>query len=107
MLCNAPDLTCAERLAQGLISEQLAACVNLLSPVQSIYRWQGQIEQATEISLLCKTTATAYPAVERYLQQHHPYETPEIIAWPVAAGLPAYLTWVNTETISSQGNTQC
>ena len=51
--------------------------------------------------------ATAYPAVERYLQQHHPYETPEIIAWPVAAGLPAYLTWVNTETISSQGNTQC
>lgn len=81
-------------LAQTLLERRLAACVNLLSPARSLYRWQGQIETATEIPMLIKTTRAGYPALEAALRELHPYEVPEIIALPLAAGLPAYLDWV-------------
>lgn len=98
VLCNCPDEACADRLAKGLIEARLAACVNRLVPVQSMYRWNERIEIATEVPLLIKTTAARYPEVQDWLAAEHPYEVPEIIALPLAAGLPAYLAWVGQES---------
>ena len=98
VLCNAPDAATAETLADHLLQSRLAACVNILAPCSSRYRWQGRIETATEVPLLIKTTAEAYPRLEAALREHHPYELPEIIAVPVDRGLPAYLQWVADET---------
>lgn len=98
VLCNAPDAATAEKLADHLLQSRLAACVNILAPCSSRYRWQGVIETATEVPLLIKTTAAAYPRLEAALREHHPYELPEIIAVPVDRGLPAYLQWVADET---------
>ncbi len=96
-MCTAPDEGEANRLAAALIERRLAACVNLLAPARSIYRWRGAIETATEIPMLIKTTAAAYPALEAALRELHPYELPEILALP-AGGLPEYLAWVAAET---------
>lgn len=96
-MCTAPDEGEANRLAAALIERRLAACVNLLAPARSIYRWRGAIETATEIPMLIKTTAAAYPALEAALRELHPYELPEILALP-ARGLPEYLAWVAAET---------
>ncbi|GAA5784813.1 divalent-cation tolerance protein CutA [Chitiniphilus shinanonensis] len=96
VLCNCPDADCAGELAVGLVEEGLAACVNQLAPVQSVYRWQGRTEIATEVPLLAKTTRARYPALQAWLAARHPYDVPEIIALPVTAGLPAYLSWVAT-----------
>lgn len=97
VLCNCPDEASADRLAQGVIEARLAACVNRLAPVQSVYRWNERIEIATEVPLLIKTTASRYEAVQAWLQVEHPYDIPEIIALPLAAGLPAYLAWIAQE----------
>lgn len=99
VLTNCPDAECARRLAQTLIEEQLAACANLLPACESIYRWQGRIEQASEIPLLLKSTVSAYPALEKRIAELHPYDLPEIIALPVTQGLPAYLNWLAAETV--------
>ena len=95
---NLPDRDSAEQLAKLLIAQRLAACVSVLSPCTSVYRWQGAVETANEIPVLIKTTRERYPALETAIRTHHPYELPEIIAVPLAAGLPAYLEWINTET---------
>lgn len=97
VLCNCPDEASADRLAQGVIEARLAACVNRLAPVQSVYRWNERMEIATEVPLLIKTTASRYEAVQAWLQAEHPYDIPEIIALPLAAGLPAYLAWIAQE----------
>ena len=97
VLCNAPDAECAHRLCDALLERRQAACINLLPAIVSHYRWQEQRETATEIPMLIKTTAAGYPAVEATLRELHPYDVPEIIALPVAAGLPAYLAWVAAE----------
>ncbi|AVG15651.1 divalent-cation tolerance protein CutA [Pseudogulbenkiania ferrooxidans] len=101
VVCNAPDEKTAERIATTLVAEQLAACVNILSPCRSVYRWQGAVERAEEIPLLIKTRADAYPQLEARLAALHPYEVPEIVALPVAQGLPSYLTWVSNSVVSS------
>ncbi|MEI7842058.1 MAG: divalent-cation tolerance protein CutA [Gallionellaceae bacterium] len=98
VLSNFPDYVSAEAAATRLIEQNLAACVNILPTCTSIYRWEGKIEHANEVPLLIKTTLTAYPKMENALRELHPYELPEIIAVPVAAGLPAYLNWVTQET---------
>jgi periplasmic divalent cation tolerance protein len=98
VLCNTPDEACAQQIANTLLERRLAACVNLLAPCRSVYRWQGKIETATEHPLLIKTTATRYAELEAALRELHPHEVPEIIALPVSAGLPAYLAWVATES---------
>src|SRR3990170_7145636 len=98
VITNLPDETSAARLARHLIDERAAACVNKLAPCTSTYRWQGNIETATEVPLLIKTTRAAYPRLEQLIRAAHPYELPEIIAVPVTAGLPAYLDWVSRET---------
>lgn len=101
VLCNVPDAALAQQIAETLVGEQLAACVNIMAPCRSVYRWQGKLENASEVPLQIKTTATAYPALQARLLQLHPYEVPEIVALPLAAGLPAYLTWVAAEVLSS------
>ncbi|WP_371324090.1 divalent-cation tolerance protein CutA [Dechloromonas sp. ZY10] len=98
VITNCPDEEVANRIALALVEEQLAACVNLLPRVQSLYRWQGAVESASEIPLLCKSTVDAYPALQARIAELHPYAVPEIIALPVSHGLPAYLQWVADET---------
>jgi periplasmic divalent cation tolerance protein len=98
VLTNAPDTTVAQRLAEALVSQGLAACVNILSPCTSVYRWQGNIEHAQEIPIVIKTTSFCYMEVEALICKLHPYELPEIIQVPLAGGLPAYLQWVLSET---------
>lgn len=97
ILTNLPDRVSAETLATRLIEERLAACVNILAPCRSIYRWQGAIEKADEVPLLIKTTSERYTALEAMVHSHHPYELPELIAIPITQGLPDYLAWVNGE----------
>lgn len=97
VLTNLPDLASAQVLAAQLIERRLAACVNVLSPCQSVYRWQGKVEQAEEIPLAIKTTRPRYAEVESAISELHPYEVPEIIAIPVTSGLAAYLHWIEQE----------
>ncbi|MBF5040502.1 divalent-cation tolerance protein CutA [Methylophilus sp. VKM B-3414] len=95
---HVPNKACAEHIAQTLLTDKLAACVNISSPVTSIYRWQGQIEQAEEIALSIKTTRQGYAACAARLRMLHPYELPEIVGIHVSEGLPEYLAWVAAET---------
>ena len=98
VLTNLPDRATAELLADALIEQQVAACVNILAPCRSVYRWKGAVQRDEEHPMLIKTTAERYPALEQALRARHPYELPEIIAVPIERGLPAYLEWVATET---------
>jgi periplasmic divalent cation tolerance protein len=95
---NLPDRASAERLADLLLEQRLAACVNILAPCRSVYRWKGAVQHDDEHPLLIKTSAERYGALEQALRQGHPYELPEIIAVPIEQGLPAYLDWVAAET---------
>lgn len=97
-----PDDAVAERITLALLEARLAACVNRLAPVRSSYRWQGAVETATEIPLLIKTTRARYAELESTLRALHPYEVPEIIAVPVAAGYGPYLRWAIEQTAQSR-----
>jgi periplasmic divalent cation tolerance protein len=94
VLCTFPDAESARQIATDLVRRQLAACVNLLPGVESIYRWQGEVEQAAEVLAVFKTTAAAYPAFAGALAEAHPYEVPEIVALNPAAVADGYLRWV-------------
>jgi periplasmic divalent cation tolerance protein len=97
VLTNLPDSEAAFNLAREVVRLRLAACANVLSPATSFYRWEGKEEQATEFPVLIKSTRARYAELERAIRSLHPYELPEIIAWPIEAGLPAYLDWVAGE----------
>ncbi|MGC8504791.1 MAG: divalent-cation tolerance protein CutA [Acidithiobacillus sp.] len=84
----------AERTARILVEERLAACIHLLPKGVSIYQWEGRLNVTEEVTLLIKTTTTAYAALEQRLRALHSYALPEIMALPVTAGLPDYLAWV-------------
>ena len=98
VLSNLPDAASAEKLAEAAVEQRLAACVNVLAPCTSVYRWQDQLEKSQEVPVLIKTTRAAYPALEALIRANHPYELPEIIAVSLQAGLPGYLHWVIEET---------
>jgi periplasmic divalent cation tolerance protein len=98
VISNLPDRAAADRLARILVDERLAACVNVLSPCRSVYRWKDKVEDAEEFPVLIKTTRGRYPELEAAIRKNHPYELPEIIALSLAGGLPAYLDWVASET---------
>ena len=97
VLTNVPDRAAAERLADMLLEKRFAACVNILAPCRSVYRWKDAIQHDEEHPVLIKTTAERYPALEEALRAGHPYELPEIIAVPIERGLGAYLAWVEAE----------
>lgn len=100
VMTNLPDRASAETLAELLIENRLAACVTILQPCRSVYRWKGAIESTDEVPLLIKTTEVRYPELEAAIRTHHPYAIPEIIALPITSGLPGYLAWVTAETQS-------
>lgn len=95
---SAPSRAVADRLARTAVDERLAACAQVSGPVHSTYRWQGRVEAAEEWLCHLKTTGTRYPALERRLKALHPYDNPEILAFAVTAGRPAFLQWLRDET---------
>ena len=88
----------ARRIANILVDERLAACVSILPPVTSIYRWEGELHEAPELQLIIKTATDRVEALVGRLQELHPYEVPEILALPVSQGLGSYLDWLRDET---------
>ena len=98
VMSSLPDQAAAQQLARTLIERRLAACVSVLAPCTSVYRWKDKVEEAIEVPVLIKTTAGRYAELESALRALHPYELPEIVAVPVLRGLPAYLDWVAGET---------
>lgn len=95
-----PDIETARRIARQLVTENLAACANIVPAVESIYRWHDKIENAEETLVLFKTTAARYSAFQDRLKSLHPYEVPEIICLRIADGLPEYLRWVEAASAS-------
>jgi periplasmic divalent cation tolerance protein len=98
VLVTAPSPAVAHQLAHGLVTERLAACVNVVPGVTSIYRWEGQVEQADEALMIIKTRRSCYATLEEYVRRHHPYETPEIVEIPADQVTPTYWEWVMKET---------
>jgi periplasmic divalent cation tolerance protein len=98
VLCTCPDEAVAVDIARLLVKEGLAACVNRMAPVTSIYQWDGRMCETPEQLLVIKTTPARYEALEMRLKALHPYEIPEIIALPVVAGSSQYLAWLNAAT---------
>ena len=98
VLTNLPNQASAQAIASLLVEKRLAACVNIMPPVVSTYRWQGKVETASEVPLMIKTTMKRYPELEAAIRKAHPYEVPEIIALPIHAGLPDYLQWIDAQT---------
>lgn len=94
VLCTCPDAESAQRIAQQLVSSRLAACVNILPGLTSVYRWDDAVQTADEALLLVKTGRSCYAALEETLRAIHPYELPEIVALPVEQGLKGYLDWI-------------
>ncbi|MBM4207366.1 MAG: divalent-cation tolerance protein CutA [Gammaproteobacteria bacterium] len=96
IFCTCPDQATAEKIAHALVEKQLAACVNILPHVTSVYQWQGQVESAAEYLLMIKSPVQSYTAIETAIRSLHPYELPEIIALSIAQGLPEYINWIQT-----------
>lgn len=96
IFCTCPDKDTAKKLAHLLVTKKLAACVNILPGITSVYTWEEQIESVQEYLLLIKSSKDNYQAIETMLFKHHPYEVPEIIAVAIEHGLPEYLDWVDT-----------
>lgn len=97
LLCTCGTHDEALTIANSLVEARLAACVNVLPPVQSIYRWQGKVETAQEVLLLIKTTQERFPAIRDRITQLHSYDTPEIIAIPIVDGSEKYLAWLRDQ----------
>lgn len=102
ILSTCPDTGTAERLATVLVEESLAACVNVVPGLRSIYRWNDAVQSDEEVLMLIKTTATRLEAARLRLVELHPYEVPEVVALPVADGHHAYLEWVSNSTRTPQ-----
>jgi periplasmic divalent cation tolerance protein len=95
ILSTAPDKDTATRLARGLVKHNLAACVNIVPAIRSIYRWQGALQDDAEVLMVIKSTHSAFADLEAWLLEHHPYDVPEILALPVEKGSGPYLDWVS------------
>lgn len=101
ILCTCPNHETAQSLAHLLVENRLAACVNIVPSITSVYAWQGQIETAQEQLLLIKANQSAYQAIETLLKEQHPYELPEIIAVAIERGLVDYLNWIDSCHVSA------
>lgn len=102
ILCTCPDQTIAERIAETVVGERLAACVNIVPGLTSIYRWEGRIQHDAEWLLLIKTRQAVYSRLEARIRALHPYQVPEIIALPIQTGSAAYLDWIADNTGASE-----
>jgi len=101
-LCTCPDMATATRLAESLVNAQLAACVNMVPGLISVYSWEGQIAKDNEVLLMIKTTEERVADIVAQIQREHPYDLPEVIAHPIVAGLDSYLEWVRTCTTTKE-----
>jgi periplasmic divalent cation tolerance protein len=99
VLTTLPDQDSARNLARRLVESRLAACVNVLSPCASFYRWQGALNEDGEVPVIIKTAAANYGQIESFIRANHPYELPELVAVNITQGLPEYLSWVAAETL--------
>jgi periplasmic divalent cation tolerance protein len=97
VLSTVPDNASAEKMARTLVEEHLVACVNLLPPMTSIYRWKGALERDTERQLVMKTTRSGVPALEKRLKELHSYEVPEFIVIAADSGSADYVGWLTAE----------
>ena len=93
--CTCPDQVVAERIATTLVNERLAACVNIVPRITSIYRWQGDVHRDPELLLVIKSRSDVYPALEARIRALHTYDVPEIIALPIQQGSGDYLAWLD------------
>lgn len=98
VLCTTPSADVGAALARKLVEAKLAACVNIVPAMRSIYRWQGETKDDAECQLLIKTRSARFAALEQLIRQHHPYDEPEIIALPITQGSASYLNWLRAET---------
>jgi periplasmic divalent cation tolerance protein len=103
VLITAPRGQKAETLARGLVTDRLAACVNILPGVISHYRWEGKVQRGAECLLVVKTTASKLPALKRWIAANHPYTTPELLALKVDGGAKTYLNWLAGELNGPRG----
>ncbi|WP_405227384.1 divalent-cation tolerance protein CutA [Lentisalinibacter sediminis] len=94
VLCTCPDEETARSIATALVAEKRAACVNIVGPLRSVFSWQGEVCDESELLLIAKTTEAVWPELEARVVELHPYDVPEVIATPVTAGSAAYLDWV-------------
>lgn len=101
VFCTCPNAETAGRIADAVVAEGHAACVNMVSGVTSIYLWQGERQRDTEVLLIMKTRAAAYSALEARIRELHSYQTPEVIALPIAQGSAPYLAWIDANSGSS------
>ena len=92
--CTCPNEEIAGKIADKLVADQLAACVNIVPGITSVYRWQGAVEHGQEVLLIIKTSETVWPRLEQCIQALHPYELPEIIAVPIHTGQADYIKWI-------------
>ena len=100
ILCTAPDEATAERLARGMVENRHAACVNILPAVRSIYAWEGEVKDEGEVLMIIKTTHSHFFVIEHWLEEHHPYDVPELIAIDAEHVAEPYLKWLRT-TVST------
>jgi periplasmic divalent cation tolerance protein len=91
----------ASGLAKRLVQAKLAACVNLIGPIRSVYRWKGNVCDEQEVLLLAKTKQSLFESLEQMVKRHHSYENPEVIALPIVAGSQSYLKWIRDSTKKS------
>lgn len=103
VLTTVPSVAVARALVRRLVEARLVACGTVLPESTSLYRWEGAIEDATEVQVLLKTRRDRWDALAAAVRQHHPYDVPELLALPILAGLPAYLDWVSGEATPAQG----
>jgi periplasmic divalent cation tolerance protein len=99
-LCTVPNEATARQIADALVSEKLAACVNIIPSVMSVYRWKDAVEQSEELLLLIKTSEAVWPLLETRILELHPYELPEIIAVPIDTGQADYIKWITNNLIA-------
>jgi len=100
VLCTCPDKNTASSIAENIVAQRLAACVNILPGIQSIYQWQGNVESAEEILMLIKTHETKFSSLKNSIVSMHPYEVPEIIALDISQGFPEYMNWLASSILS-------
>ncbi len=98
VLCTAPDAEAGATLARGLVDAKLAACVNVVPGLRSIYVWRGEVHDESEVQLLIKSRRARFEALRDWVKEHHPYEVPELIAIPIEAGSKDYLEWLQEQT---------
>lgn len=102
VLCTVPDRDTAEQIAANLVTERLAACVNIVPGITSVYRWENRIEKDAEHLLIIKTHSAVFDTLQDSIRRLHPYELPEVIAVPITDGLPEYLDWISTALAQPQ-----